>query len=81
MEVSSGPILTPSRANWTPATATLSEAVAETVTVPETVESFDGDVRETVGGVVSEGGEVVPDEETEESGYPTGFASPFASTT
>ena len=40
--------------NCTPATATLSEALAETVTeAPETVEASAGAVRETVGAVVS----------------------------
>ena len=52
--VSSAPILEPSTWNWTPATATLSEALAETVMVAETVEPGLGAVIETVGGVVSE---------------------------
>jgi hypothetical protein len=39
--------------NWTPATPTLSAALAVTVIVPETVASADGAVTETVGGVVS----------------------------
>ena len=39
--------------NCTLATATLSEAFAETVTVPETVAPFAGAVMETVGGVLS----------------------------
>src|SRR2546428_4266512 len=48
------PRLTPSRENCTPATPTLSEAEAETVTaVPETVAPFAGAVSETVGGVTS----------------------------
>ena len=55
--MSSAPVLEPSTWNWTPATATLSEALAETVTVPETVEPELGAVTDTVGGVVSvEGG-------------------------
>ena len=44
----------PSRRNWTPATAVLSEALALTVMVFATVAPFVGAVRETVGGVVSE---------------------------
>ena len=51
--ISSAPRLTPSKRNWTPETPTLSVAVAETVTVPETVEPEIGAVIETVGGVVS----------------------------
>src|SRR5439155_14824448 len=51
--VSSVPRLAPSSWNWTPATPTLSEAVAVTLTVPETVSPLAGDVRLTVGGVVS----------------------------
>jgi hypothetical protein len=45
--------LLPSSWNWTPATATLSEAVALILIVPETVPLFVGDVIEIVGGVVS----------------------------
>ena len=48
-------ILVPSTMNWTLWTATLSEAEAETVTVPDAVEPALGDVIETVGGVVSGG--------------------------
>src|SRR5437899_6447020 len=51
--VSSGPRLAPSSLNWTPTTPTLSEAVAETVIVPETVAPAVGAVIETVGAVVS----------------------------
>ena len=52
--VSSLPRVAPSTRNWTPATPTLSEAVAETVTaVPRTVAPAEGAVIETVGGVVS----------------------------
>ena len=43
----------PSALNWTPATVPLSEAVALTVTRPETVAPEAGAVRATVGGVVS----------------------------
>ena len=47
-------MLVPSILNWTLATATLSEAVAERVTLePETVAPFEGAVRDTDGGVVS----------------------------
>lgn len=50
-------MLLPSCLNWTPATPTLSEAEAETVTLaPETSWPFGGAVTETVGGVVSAGG-------------------------
>src|SRR5262249_17000067 len=52
--VCSGPRFTlPSRINWRPTTPTLSEAVALSVTVPETVAPFAGAVSDTVGGVVS----------------------------
>ena len=51
--VSSEQRFTPSSLNWTPATATLSEAFAETVTVPVVVALFAGAVIETVGAVVS----------------------------
>ena len=54
--MSSAPRLEPSSLNWTPATPTLSEALAVTVTVPETVDPDEGDVMLTVGGVVSGGG-------------------------
>src|SRR5947208_14590589 len=37
--VTAAPALTPSSRNWTPATPTLSEALAVTVSVPETVGS------------------------------------------
>jgi hypothetical protein len=53
--VSSEPRFAPSRRNWTPTTPTLSVAVAETVTVPDTVASLVGAVIVTVGGVVSRG--------------------------
>src|SRR5438094_2672169 len=48
--VTSAPRLAPSSLNWTPATPTLSEASAVTVTVPATVEPAVGAVIETVGG-------------------------------
>ena len=58
--VSSAPTLTPSSLNWTPATPTLSEALAATTTVPETVApgagpviATDGDVRSNVVKVKS----------------------------
>ena len=51
--VSSEPRLTPSSWNWRPATPTLSEAFADTVIVPDTVDPPVGLVMETVGGVVS----------------------------
>ena len=46
--------LEPSTWNCTLATATLSEAIAATVIVPETVAPEAGEVIETVGGVVSD---------------------------
>src|SRR3989454_10298392 len=39
--------------NWTPATPTLSEALAVTVTMPLTVAPFAGAAIDTVGGAVS----------------------------
>src|SRR3989442_613895 len=51
--VTSAARLAPSSVNCTPATPTLSEAVAETEIVPETVEPADGAVIETAGGVAS----------------------------
>src|SRR5207249_6207500 len=51
--VSSAPRLAPSRRNWTPATATLSEALAATLTGPPTVAPPAGAVSETAGGVES----------------------------
>src|SRR5438105_14844168 len=53
LAVTSAPRLAPSSLNWTPTTPTLSEALAETVTVPTTVAPAAGEVIETVGGVVS----------------------------
>src|SRR6202035_2667952 len=51
--VCSTPKLAPSRRNCTPATPTLSDALALTVTVPETVAPFAGAAMLIVGGVVS----------------------------
>ena len=51
--VSSAPRLAPSSRNWTPATPTLSVAVAETVTFPETTVPAAGAVTAAPGGVVS----------------------------
>src|SRR5438874_7400016 len=54
LAVSSAPRFTPSSWNWTPTTATLSDAVADTVTfVPATVAPLAGAVIDTVGGVPS----------------------------
>ena len=49
-------MLAPLYLNWTPATPTLSEALAATVIVPETVAPEPGEVMLTVGKVVSGGG-------------------------
>src|SRR6266853_2066750 len=54
--VSSAPRLAPSILNCTPTTPTLSEALAVTLVVPETVAPEAGDVTLIVGGVVSDGG-------------------------
>src|SRR5688572_3906623 len=52
--MSSAPRFAPSSLNWTPATPTLSELVAETRTaVPDTVAPFAGAVMATVGAVTS----------------------------
>src|SRR5207249_2070802 len=51
--VTSAPRFAPSSLNCTPTTPTLSEAVAETVTVPATVATVAGAVIETVGGLLS----------------------------
>ena len=51
--MSSAPRLAPSRVNWTPATPTLSEALAFTGTLPRTVAPSAGELTLTVGGVVS----------------------------
>ena len=51
--VSSAPRLAPSSLNWTPATPTLSVALAETMIVPDTVAPEAGAVMETTGGVRS----------------------------
>lgn len=53
-ELTAEPMFVLSTLNCTLATATLSEAVADSATlVPETVAPLDGAVSETVGGVVS----------------------------
>src|SRR5439155_461437 len=54
--VSSAPKLAPSILNCTPATPTLSAALAVIVTVAGTVWPFAGELMLTVGGVVSGGG-------------------------
>ena len=51
--MSSAPTLNPLTLNCTPTTPTLSDAVAESVTNPETVEPASGDITVAVGGVVS----------------------------
>ena len=51
--VTSAPKFAPSNWNWTPTTPTLSEAIADTAIVAETVEPSAGFVRETAGGTVS----------------------------
>ncbi len=53
LAVSSAPRFAPSSWNWTPATPTLSDALALTVIVPLTAAPLAGDVIATVGGVVS----------------------------
>src|SRR3989338_7552750 len=69
-EVSSVPRFAPSSLNWTPATPTLSEAVAETVTEPDTVAPSAGEVMDTVGGVGSGTTTVITRESGEKSGSP-----------
>src|SRR5437773_8622345 len=51
--VSSAPTATLSSRNCTPATPTLSAAVADTVIVPDTVAAFAGAVSDTVGAIRS----------------------------
>ena len=51
--VTSAPRSAPSSLNCTPATPTLSEALAEAVTVPATADPEAGAVIETIGGVRS----------------------------
>ena len=51
--MSSAPRAAPSSWNWTPTTATLSDASAETVTEPVTVAPEAGEVMATVGAAVS----------------------------
>ena len=60
--VTSGPRFAPSSLNWTPATPTLSVAVAEMVSVPAVVDPDAGAVMETVGEIVSIVGGVVVDD-------------------
>src|SRR5205807_1175741 len=52
-DVASLPRFAVSSLNWTPRTATLSDAVADTFVVPATVAPLVGAVTETVGGVES----------------------------
>src|SRR5690349_5129923 len=52
--VSWAPRFAPSSWNCTPATPTLSDALAATVTLPDTLAPFAGAVMDTVGGVVSD---------------------------
>src|SRR6059036_2605324 len=68
--VTSAPRFAPSSLNCTPTTPTLSVALAETVTVPETVEPAAGAVMETVGGVVSGGATVVNVKSAETARFP-----------
>ena len=56
--LTSTPRLVPSSLNCTPATPTLSEALADTVTVPVTVAPAGGAAIETAGGVTSGGAPV-----------------------
>src|SRR5437867_11493958 len=70
--VTSAPRLTPSSLNCTPTTPTLSVALAETVTVPATVEPVAGAVSATVGGVVSGGAGVVDGTSAAKPGRPPG---------
>ncbi len=51
--VTSSAIGDPSMRNWTPATASLSTAIAASVAVPEIVAPSTGMVTLTVGGIVS----------------------------
>jgi hypothetical protein len=51
--VTAEPVFVPSTVNRTLATATLSDAFAESVTVPDTVAPLAGAVIDTVGGVLS----------------------------
>jgi hypothetical protein len=57
--VSGEPITLPSTRNVTEATPTLSDAFADTVTVPDTVAPLAGEVMFAVGGVVSDGDDTV----------------------
>ena len=66
--MSSAPRLLPSKRNCTPTTPTLSDAVAVTLIVPETVAPFAGAVSEMAGAVVSGGGASVVALATSDSG-------------
>jgi hypothetical protein len=54
------PVLTPSTLNWTPATATLSVALAVRLAFPDKVAFAAGDVIATLGDVVSVPDVVLP---------------------
>src|SRR5213594_2144150 len=68
--VTSAPRFAPSSLNCTPTTPTLSVALAETVTVPATVEPAAGAVMDTVGGVVSGNAAVVNVKSAETARFP-----------
>src|SRR2546427_12034142 len=70
--VSSRPRLVPSSWNWTPATPTLSDAVAATVMVPDTELFAVGAVMETAGGGVSGGGSVREGKSADTAGFAAG---------
>src|SRR5206468_5268058 len=67
---SSGPRFAMSSLNCTPTTPTLSEAVAETVMVPETELLAAGAATDTAGGVVSGGGGVMKVESPDTARFP-----------
>src|SRR6266571_495720 len=52
--VSSDPSVAPSSRNWTPATPTLSVALAATGIVPVRLDPARGEVTDAIGGVVSD---------------------------
>src|SRR5260221_13676528 len=54
------PTLFRSSRNWTPATPTLSDAVALTIVVPDSLAPFAGELIFTAGGGLSGGGEPPP---------------------
>src|SRR2546428_13706486 len=74
--VSSLPRLAPSSRNWTPATPTLSLALAVTESVPDTVAPSAGLVTLAVGGVVSDRGAVFTFTLTATAGPAVPAASP-----